>query len=302
MSSEKLPNFLINMLQEQYGEEFANTIINGFGKKGKTTFRVNTIKSNCEEIEKILNAQNIAFEKASFSNEAYILKNENENKLQELDIYKEGKIYVQSLSSMIPPIVLNPQEGKDILDMAAAPGGKTTQIAALTNNKAHITACEMNKVRSERLKYNIDKQGATSVYCMVKDARNIDDFFSFDQILLDAPCSGSGTLNIDEDNIEKYFTEKLIEKSVKAQTALLNKAINILKPGCEMVYSTCSILACENEMVINNILKGGKAEVVPIENDFIKDLPLLPSNILGTLLICPNELYEGFFVAKVRKK
>lgn len=302
MSSEKLPNFLINMLQEQYGEEFANTIINGFGKKRKTTFRVNTIKSNCEEIEKILNAQNIAFEKASFSNEAYILKNENENKLQELDIYKEGKIYVQSLSSMIPPIVLNPQEGKDILDMAAAPGGKTTQIAALTNNKAHITACEMNKVRSERLKYNIDKQGATSVYCMVKDARNIDDFFSFDQILLDAPCSGSGTLNIDEDNIEKYFTEKLIEKSVKAQTALLNKAINILKPGCEMVYSTCSILACENEMVINNILKGGKAEVVPIENDFIKDLPLLPSNILGTLLICPNELYEGFFVAKVRKK
>ena len=203
---------------------------------------------------------------------------------------------------MLPPIVLGPKEGKDILDMAAAPGGKTTQMAALTNNKAHITACEMNKVRSERLKYNIEKQGATSVYCMVKDARNIDDFFSFDQILLDAPCSGSGTLNIDDDNIDKYFTKKLIEKSVKAQTSLINKAVNILKPGCEMVYSTCSILSCENEEIVNNVLKKGKVDIEPIENDFIKDLPLLPTKIKGTLCVCPTDLYEGFFVAKLRKK
>ena len=90
---------------------------------------------------------------------------------------------------MLPPIILNPKEGYDILDMAAAPGGKTTQLAVLTQNKAHITACEMNTIRLERLKYNIEKQGATSVYTMQTDSRRIDDFFSFDQILLDAPCS-----------------------------------------------------------------------------------------------------------------
>ena len=90
---------------------------------------------------------------------------------------------------MLPPIVLNPKENYDILDMAAAPGGKTTQIAALTQNNAHITACEMNQIRLERLKYNVEKQGASSVYVMKQDARRIDDFFSFDQILLDAPCS-----------------------------------------------------------------------------------------------------------------
>ncbi|MBR3002643.1 MAG: RsmB/NOP family class I SAM-dependent RNA methyltransferase [Clostridia bacterium] len=298
-NTEKLPNFLIEKLQNQYGEKVAE-IINGYKAKRKTTFRINTIKSNNEEIETVLKKENIKFAKPSFSNIAYIIENANEADLQELEIYKEGKIYLQSLSSMLPPIILNPTENKDILDMAAAPGGKTTQMAALTHNKAHITACEMNSVRAERLKYNVEKQGASCVYCMIKDSRNIDDFFSFDQILLDAPCSGSGTLNINE-NIQKYFTQKLIEKSVKAQTALLNKAVNILKPGCEMVYSTCSILACENEDVVNSVLKKGKVEIVPIEDDFVKDLPLLPTKLPGTLCIAPNELYEGFFVAKLRK-
>ena len=95
----------------------------------------------------------------------------------------------------------------------------------------------MNKIRYDRLKYNIEKQGA-NVYTMLQDARQIDNFFSFDQILLDAPCSGSGTLHIDE-KLETNFTKKLIEKSIRNQTILLEKAINILKKGKDMVYSTC---------------------------------------------------------------
>ena len=219
-----------------------------------------------------------------------------------MNIYQDGKIYMQSLSSMLPPIILEPKEGIDILDMAAAPGGKTTQIAALTNNKAHITACEKNKIRAERLKYNVDKQGATCVFIMPKDSRFIDDFFSFDQILLDAPCSGSGTLDYNDANIEKYFTEQLIERSSKTQKTLLKKAINLLKPGHEMVYSTCSILSCENEDVVESILKDEKIEIVPISFEGIESLPVLPTKISGTLCVCPTELYEGFFVAKIRKE
>lgn len=219
-----------------------------------------------------------------------------------MDIYQDGKIYMQSLSSMLPPIILEPKEKTDILDMAAAPGGKTTQIAALTNNKAHITACEKNKIRAERLKYNVDKQGATCVFIMPKDSRFIDDFFSFDQILLDAPCSGSGTLDFNDSNIKKYFTKQLIERSTKTQKTLLKKAIRLLKPGHEMVYSTCSILSCENENVVESILKDGKAEIIPISFEGIESLPVLPTKISGTLCVCPTELYEGFFVAKIRKK
>lgn len=144
-----------------------------------------------------------------------IVKNVREDTLKELEVYKKGEIYLQSLSSMLPPIVLEPKENTDILDMCAAPGGKTTELASLTNNNANITACELNKIRIEKLKYNIEKQGATSVYIMQEDGRKINDFFSFDNILLDAPCSGSGTLNVENVNLEKTFTEKLLEKSQK---------------------------------------------------------------------------------------
>jgi NOL1/NOP2/sun family putative RNA methylase len=295
-----IPEFLTKMLEEQYGTEITEKILQGYQTERYTTFRVNNIKSNILEIEKILRELKIEYEKVEWSKEAFILKNTSEKEIRNLEIYDKGKIYLQSLSSMLPPIVLQPKEGEDILDMAAAPGGKTTQIASMTNNRANITACEMNKVRAERLKYNIEKQSA-NVYVMLQDARLIDDFFSFDQILLDAPCSGSGTINLQDNKLKETFTTKLIQKSINSQIALLKKAINILKPGKEMIYSTCSILSCENEDVIQKVLKEKKAEIVPIEFEGINQLPLLPTKIKGTLCVCPNLYYEGFFIAKIRK-
>lgn len=295
------PEFFEIKLISQYGEELKDQIIKGFTTQRKSSFRVNTIKATTNEIEERLNFLNVLFQKSSWSDTAFIIENKDEEIVKNDEIYIDGKIYFQSLSSMLPPIILNPLENKDILDMAAAPGGKTTQIAAITNNKAHITACEMNNVRIEKLKYNIEKQGATSVYIMKKDARQIDDFFSFDQILLDAPCSGSGTLNLNDTNFSKYFTEKLIEKSAKTQEALLEKAIKVLKKGEEMVYSTCSILYTENEQIVEKALKKFNIEIVPIEFKGIDDIPKLPVKVSGTLCVMPNEFYEGFYVAKIRK-
>lgn len=293
--------FLEEKLEKQYGTKITKEIIEGFQTKRKTTLRINTIKNNIEEIKKELEKEKIEYETIKWSKEALIIKNADEKTIQEMEIYKNGKIYLQSLSSMLPPIILEPKEGTDILDMAAAPGGKTTQIAALTNNKAHITACEKNKIRAERLKYNVDKQGATCVFIMPKDSRFIDDFFSFDQILLDAPCSGSGTLDYNDANVEKYFTEQLIERSSKTQKTLLSKAIKLLKPEHEMVYSTCSILDCENEDVVSSVIKHGNIEIVPINFEGMEELPILPTKISGTLCVKPTELYEGFFVAKIKR-
>ena len=294
-----IPSLLIEKLKNQYGEELTNKILEGYNQKRKVTLRVNTIKANINEIQKILDNSNMVYTKVPWSDDALIIENVREPEITKLTIYDEGKIYLQSLSSMLPPIILQPKENDDILDMAAAPGGKTTQIASIVNNKARITACEMNNIRAEKLKYNIEKQGANCVYVMVTDSRKIDDFFSFDSILLDAPCSGSGTLNNNDNKIEKTFTPKLIQKSSKTQAQLLKKAINILKQGKEMIYSTCSILQEENEDILASILKTGKVEIVPINVD--KTIPKLPTKIDGTLCVCPNEEYEGFFVAKIRK-
>lgn len=295
----EIPSFLKEKLITQYGEEITQKIIKGYMAKRKTTLRVNTLKTSLHNVIDILDKNNIKFERVNWYNDALIIENANESDIQNLDIYKNGEIYLQSLSSMLPPLILNPQEKTDILDMAAAPGGKTTQIATIVNNNASITACELNKIRAERLKYNIEKQGAKA-YVMVTDARKIDSFFSFDKILLDAPCSGSGTLNLNTGISEKTFSLNLISKSVKAQTALLEKALKILKPGCEMVYSTCSILQEENEEILEKVLSKNKAKIIPIDFES-KDLPSLPTRIMGTLCVAPNELYEGFFIAKIKK-
>ena len=295
-----IPYFLEDMLKEQYGEKTTKRIIEGYSQRRVISFRVNNLKNNYKKIEEVLNEKNIKFEKIIWSKDAFIVKDVSQNVIEELDIYKNGEIYIQSLSSMLPPIILDPKEGEDILDMTAAPGGKTTQMASMTNNKANITACEMNSIRAERLKYNIEKQGAR-VFAMQKDSRKIEDFFSFDKILLDAPCSGSGTLSAYDNKIEKYFTEKLIEKSIKAQSSLLRKATKLIKAGKELVYSTCSILDVENENIVNEILKDNNFEIVPIKFDGMENLPLLPTKIKGTLCIMPNELYEGFFVAKIKR-
>ena len=207
MEKEKgVPLFLIEKLNKQYGEEITNKILNGYSQNRVVSLRVNTIKATSQEICNELLRNNIEFEKVSFCDEVLVIKNINEEKIKELDIYKNGSIYLQSLSSMLPPIILKPKENEDILDMTAAPGGKTTQIAALTNNKAHITACEMNNIRIEKLKYNVQKQGATNVSILKEDSRRLNDYFAFDKILLDAPCSGSGTIELENEKTYNGFT------------------------------------------------------------------------------------------------
>ena len=297
----KVPDFLYNMLIEQYGEEVSNKIIDGFGQNRKLTLRINKLKTTVENVKKVLTDLNIKFSEVSWSEDALIIEGTTKQEILELEIYINGEIYLQSLSSMIPALILNPQANENILDMAAAPGGKTTQMSAISNNLALITACEKNKIRYDRLAYNVEKQGAKGINLMQEDSRKLSNYFSFDKILLDAPCSGSGTLYSEDENLEKYFTEELISRSAKTQEILLNKALNILKKNGEIVYSTCSILKEENELILKKILKQGKYEIVPINLEKYKALPLLPTIIEGVMCVMPTELFEGFFVAKIRK-
>ena len=293
------PSFFINEIEEYYGKNEALNIVDTFSKGICTTFRINTLKADYESVTKELKNIGIEPKESFFNNTAICLEPGSEKKVEELDIYKDGKIYMQSLSSMIPPIVLAPNSRDNILDMCAAPGGKTTQMAVISNNEALITACERNTIRAERLKYNIEKQSTKGIFVMNRDARDLDDFLSFDKILLDAPCSGSGTLfNFSGNN----FSEDLVKKITKTQLSLLTKALKLIKQGGEIVYSTCSILREENEYIIKNILDNYKnVELVPIENDELKDIPKLKTTIDGTICIKPTQKFEGFFIAKLRK-
>ena len=291
----QIPDFLIEKINNEYNEEICKNIEKGLTLQKPVTFRINTLKTNKIKIIKELIENNIEYEEIKWNNDAIIIKNVLEEDIRKLKIYENGEIYLQSLSSMIPPVILEPKEKENILDMAAAPGGKTTQISAISSGKSYITACEKNKIRCDILKYNLQKQGVGNVNVMQEDARKLSDFFSFDKILLDAPCSGSGTESV----FNPKFTEELIQRSAKTQEELLAKALKILKKDGEMVYSTCSILKEENEKVLNKVLKKFNAKIIPIEK--IEGIEYLPVEIEGTLCISPTELYEGFFVAKIKK-
>ena len=289
----EIPQFLKEKIEKEYGLEILNKIETGLIEEKPVTLRVNTIKSNAEKVKIELEKNNIEYEIVEWNKLAFIIKNVKEEEIRKLDIYNNGEIYLQSLSSMIPAIIIDPKERENILDMTAAPGGKTSQMAAIANNKVFLTACEKTKIRLDRMQYNMQKQGVKNINIMQEDSRKLSNYFSFDKILLDAPCSGSGTENIFNSN----FTEELIKRSCKTQEELLTKALSILKHGGEMVYSTCSILKEENEEILNKVLKKFKAQIVPIQ--IPKEIPVLPTSIDGVATICPTKLYEGFFVAKI---
>ncbi len=302
MTMSVIPELLTSLLESQYGAETARRIAQGYTHRRPVTLRINPLRTTRETVEDQLRQAGIAWNNVPWYADAMIIPNAREDALQALSVYEQGGIYLQNLSAMIPPLVLAPRAGETILDMAAAPGGKTTQMAALSGNEALITACEKNKIRAERLQYNLDKQGANRVGVMMEDARRLDDLFSFHKILLDAPCSGSGTILLLEDEPQRRMTRDWLNKTVATQTAMLQKALKLLKPGSEMVYSTCSILRMENEDVVRKCCAKANAEVLPIDHALMQHVPQLPVTIPGTLCVCPDETHEGFFVARIRKR
>ncbi len=286
----------MDKLRDQYGEEISLRIANGLATTRHVTLRVNTLRACVPSVCGQLDAAGILWCGVPWSGEALILREAREEAVRALPLYARGEVYLQNLSSMLPPILLRALPGENVLDMAAAPGGKTTQIAALTGGKAMITACERSRPRAERLRFNIERQGATRVTVLNMDARQLDELFSFDRILLDAPCTGSGTANL-----ESPIDLSYLPRTVKTQRELLQKALRLLKPGHEMIYSTCSLLAEENEQIVMRAVERGEAEIVPLDETQLEGVPLLPTRVDGTLCICPDECYEGFFVAKLRR-
>ena len=330
-TASDLPRFVVDSVAGAYAAADAERIIEGFGAAADrpVTLRANTLATTAEEIAAALDAAGIEHEPVSWYTDAFVLPHAAVADLWDLDIYREGKIYLQSLSSMMPPLVLGAQAGEDVLDMCAAPGGKTTQIAALTGGRTHLTACEMSAPRAEKLRANLGRQHAKNVQVMQLDARELDEFFRFDRILLDAPCTGTGTVRHGDKKSLRGLTPQLLEKCARSQRALLDRALGALKPGGTLVYSTCSILAQENGDALDEALeKHGDCEIVPldgtpaaselrrvagtdeeprIERNALTEavaagqIATVAGDLTGTLTVPPSRDYEGFYIALVRK-
>jgi len=303
---KRLPRDFIEELYNLNSPLVADKILAGMAGKRNTTLRVNTLKYNIQDLMRYFREINIKFERVSFLSDALVIKNATEKDIQKLDIYEKGYIYLQSLSSMIPPLVLGAKENEQILDMASAPGSKTTQISAMMNNTGHIIANELDKIRCERLKFNLNNQGATNVEVINGYGEKLGERYpkNFDRVLLDTPCSGEGRFIAEIAGTYRNWSLKTVKELSKIQRKLIKSGYNALKPGGIMVYSTCTLNLEENENILKWALENLSLKMMDIDLN-IKSA--IPGDKLGTNLglekaikILPNKETEGFFIAKLR--
>lgn len=306
----KLPQEFLAKLKKIYPARFAN-IANTFINKKSTTFRINYLKTDLLNLRKALVRDKIKFQELNFPKGAFILKT-TLRELQKKEVYLEGHIYVQNVSSMLPVICLSPEKGEKILDLCAAPGSKTTQIASLAP-EAEIVAIEKNRPRYYKLLANLKTQAAEFVKVILLDSIWVRKKFPeyFDKILADVPCSSEGRFWVNDPRSFKYWKQKKVKEMVHTQKKLLHSAFFALKENGVLIYSTCTFSPEENEGVIDwfvNKFKD-KLEILPlsiplknVEDGFVQWKDKKFSSALKlTKRIIPNDVISGFYIAKIRK-
>jgi tRNA (cytosine40_48-C5)-methyltransferase len=261
----------------------------------KTSIRVNTLKISDAQLVKRLKQRKITLSKIPWLDHGYY--SESEFSAGSTQEYLQGFYYVQEAAAQVPAMILNPNKDDVVLDMCAAPGGKTCQLAQYMENKGTLIALDNNKPRLASLKNNLERLGITNTLIYNLDAKYINSLdMKFDKILLDAPCSGNFCTD------RNWFGKRTIEgikQKAKQQKDLLKAAVSALKPAGELVYSTCSLEPEENEEVIEWALETLGIELLPVELDV--GSPGLTKKTVKCLRFWPNkDKTEGFFLAKIR--
>ncbi|MFK7780092.1 MAG: RsmB/NOP family class I SAM-dependent RNA methyltransferase [Candidatus Gracilibacteria bacterium] len=313
---KKLPVELIERLKEIYTKEELEIIDTGFKcKSRKPTFRINTLKSSTKEILEILKEKKLEVEKVNFLKNGYILLNGKEKDLWDLDIFNQGKIYLQSISSQMPIDLLDLEAFNKVLDITAAPGGKTSQACALLKNTGEVIANDNNSIRIDKLNFTLKRQGCKNARVIKTDARlilekNPEYKEYFNHIIADLPCSAEGKINLNKEKSYGFWNLGVVKRNFKLQKEILNSIIPLLKTGGTLIYSTCTLAPEENEAVVHMILSlYPDLQVQDINIDYKYSRKGLKGfgkhvyrkDVTKTLRILPNIETEGFFIAKFKK-
>jgi NOL1/NOP2/sun family putative RNA methylase len=303
----RLPKEFLETLDATFPQAVAEGILRGMGCRRPTTLRVNTLRWNVPSLLRFFREHAVKHQRVSWYTDAFVLSELRERDVEAWEAYQEGRIYLQSLSSMLPALALEPRPGESILDIAAAPGSKTTQMAALMENEGRIVACDIDAVRAERLQYNVRLQGCTNVEVRAGRGEKVADETpgGFDRALLDVPCSGEGRFVVFEPATSRPWSRKTIAECLRTQRRLLAAGVRAVKPGGVIIYSTCTLNLEENERMVQWAL-----ETLPVQPE---KLPItvpgayagmargLDPRISRALRIFPDAQREGFFICRMRK-
>ena len=293
--------WIIRKFIKQWGEDFTEKVLQSFLESVPMYVRINTLKASFNEIASNLTNYEVKYTPVD-AIPNLIRIDETPVPIPRLNEFKEGKLVVQQKASALVSLVLNPQPDEKILDMCASPGGKTSHIVAQTGTAKNILAVDLNKERVKILTDRLKLLGAEKVNILSADARTLKTNVksTFDKILLDPPCSGSGTYSSRPD-IKWRVKQRDLNWYIKLQSSLLSEASKLLEvDGC-IVYSTCSIFEDENHEIISQFLKINSNFSLMLASPMIG----IPSILLDSKT---QELYphlhetEGFFIAKMKKE
>ena len=259
---ESLPLWLVNDLCNWVGIKDAENIVKSFNKKPSIDLRINPLKTDLDEFLNMLHKNKIKAQPIKELNNAITLKS-NPRSIKDLPGYTDGFWTIQDRSSQWIATLLNPKEGEKILDACAAPGSKSSHLAELSNDRAEILAVDRSQKRLKILQSNLERLNLKSVTTLKADASNLINLNSkfksyFDKILLDAPCSGIGTMSRNPDS-KWSLTKEKIKSLILLQEKLLDGIFPLLKKDGILVYSTCTICPDENNLLIERFIEKNKS-------------------------------------------
>ena len=307
-----LPPEFLDRLRRILPKDRYAPVLESFSLPKATTFRVNPLKSDAESLRRELEAARLHPEPVEWLPGAFRLPASERRALTEHDAFYQGRLYIQNLSSMLAPLLLEPRPGERVLDLAAAPGGKTLMMAGMMENQGWISAVEPVKERFHKLRRNIESSGATIIHTYMKDGRGVGRAVPehFDRVLLDAPCSSEAKFRSDDPRTTVYWSPRKVRESQKLQKRLILSAWESLKPGGRLLYSTCSFAPEENEGVVDYLLsRRSDARLLPLELPLTNTMPGLNAwekkrfapQLERTLRILPSREMDGFFLALLEK-
>ena len=311
--SGALPEEFAQRLQQIIPSERFADCWTSFTRPMATSFRINSLRGRTEDVAAELTQAGFDLLPPAWNADAFSVPDDQRRALTESAACAEGRIYIQNPSSMIPPLALDPQPGEEVLDRAAAPGGKTLHMAALMENRGRIGAVEVVRNRFFRLRSTQQRGNAQIVQTYMKDGTRVwrQCPERFDRVLLDAPCSGEGLFQTDQPQTFAYWGKKKRAEMVRKQRRLLYSAVRSLKPGGTLVYSTCTFAPEENEAVVQHALEqfGDALAVRDIELHETRCSRV--SRVAGggvcpplraARRIVPDGVMEGFFICKLYKR
>ena len=284
-----MPVWIIEKLLKEKDIDEVENICKNSNIRPKITVRINKLKTNKEEIKKILAKEKIEFKECELDDFLILEKVKN---IENFDLIKNGYLTIQDKGAGLIALVLNPKENEHVLDACSSPGGKTTYMAEMMNNRGEIVAWDIHEHRVNLVEKNAKRLDINIINTECKDATKYEEKYKerFDKILLDVPCLGLGVLKRKPD-IKWQRKEEDINEITKIQKEILNSCSKYLKENGELVYSTCSILKDENEEIIKEFLEKNKNfEAIEI------------SGKQQYIQLYQDKENDGFFICKLKKK